>query len=173
MTSGRRKLVKSTKRHGSHLLDVDPIWRRWNNHKPGTVPPACMSGLYIFKMHPSCNLIHCPLLSGVKVLGPGALSLQTVTVCLPLWEWKPSPCFSIFSLDVAQVAACLLGITHPVQPADPVLKANVSSPSSPNTPKMCFQLSPLTDEETEGRNHLTATTPPPIPPQLVKEGARV
>ena len=96
------------------------------------------------KLYPSCSLTRCPLLlSGVKVLGPGALSLQTVTACLPLWEWEASSCFSIFSLDGAQVAACLPGNTHPVQPADPVLETNVSSPSSPNTPKTCFQLSPL------------------------------
>lgn len=114
------------------------------NEKPGTVPSACMSGLHIFKLYPSCNLTRCPLLlSGVKVLGPGTLSLQMVTACLPLWEWEASSCFSIFSLDGAQVAACLPGITHPVQPADPVLETNVSSPSSPNTPKTCFQLSPL------------------------------
>lgn len=42
------------------------------NEKPGTVPPACMSGLHIFKLYPSCSLTRCPLLlSGVKVLGPG------------------------------------------------------------------------------------------------------
>ena len=141
------------------------------NEKPGTVPPACMSGLHSFKMYPSCNLTRPLLLSGVKVLGPGALSLQMVTARLPLWEWKASPCFSIFSLDVAQVAACLPGITHPVQPADPVLETDVSSPSSPTPLRCAFNCPHFTDEETEGRNHLPPH--PSIPPQLVKEGARV
>ena len=64
----------STKPHGSHFLDVDPVWRRCKELTRSQVlsPPDCMSGLDIFGMYPSCILTRCPpLLSGTKVLGPG------------------------------------------------------------------------------------------------------
>lgn len=74
--SGLPKRVPSlsTKPHGSHLLDVDPVWRRGKELTRSQVlsPPDCTSGLDIFGMYPSCILTRRPLLlSGTKVLGPG------------------------------------------------------------------------------------------------------